>query len=130
MDTLSAFMRGQMNRDKEMMIFDWHKAATIIRERGGRDASAGLTSDWEWTGGEILRDGIPISEDQAFGLYLGSTWAPPQLNIDGRIIECWRYESEVPDWDAHTVWPQSARDILAPPVDYREITNQISRGQG
>ena len=33
------------------MVFDWNKAAQIIKERGATNASAGLSGDWEYTGG-------------------------------------------------------------------------------
>lgn len=32
MDTLLAFEMGRANRGKELMVFDWDKAATIIKE--------------------------------------------------------------------------------------------------
>lgn len=39
MDTLTAFRIGEANRGKEEMVFDWDKAATIIKERGIRNAA-------------------------------------------------------------------------------------------
>ena len=32
MDTLQAFAIGEANRDKELMVFDWDKAVSIIKE--------------------------------------------------------------------------------------------------
>lgn len=56
MDTTQAFQMASAAKAKgnEVMVFDWDKAAQIIKERGATEASAGLESDWEWTGGDIL----------------------------------------------------------------------------
>ena len=109
MNTLHAFAMGEANRGKEMMVFDWDKAARIIKERKPERASAGLRGDWEYTGGTIYIDGVTEYEYT----YLASTWAVPELEIDGEIIECYRMESEAPRWGAKTKWPKSALAILA-----------------
>ena len=44
--------------------------------------------------------------------YLASTWATPQLDIDGEIIDCYKMQSETDGWDSGTFWPDSAKDIL------------------
>lgn len=109
MDTASAFAMGQANRGNELKVFDWDKAATMIKEEEAINASAGLQGDWEWTGGEILVDGkIP---EHSY-TYLASTWATPELSIDGNFYACYKMQSEVPNWDASTFWPDSARKIL------------------
>lgn len=109
MDTLSAFVRGMANRGKERMVFDWEKAARLIKEKNGNYAEAWLDSDREWTGGVILEDGNPVKDDYT---YLASTWATPMIEIDGITQECYRMESEVPGWDAGTKWPPEALKIL------------------
>jgi hypothetical protein len=38
MNTISAFAMGTANRDKESMVFDWEKAARLIKERGASNA--------------------------------------------------------------------------------------------
>jgi len=111
MDTMSAFVMGQANRGKEQMVFDWDKAATLIRERNAQSASAGLSGDWEWTGDQVLADGKPIPSDSPC-TYLASTWATPELDIDGDIVDCYRMQSEVPEWNCKTYWPDSALAIL------------------
>lgn len=108
MDTMQAFMMGEMNRGKEMMVFDWDKAARIIAERKPKQAEAGLRGDWEWTGGTIYEDGKPVFDDYT---YLASTWATPELDIDGEIIDCYMMESKT-EWNAYTKWPESALNIL------------------
>lgn len=111
MDSMQAFAMGEANRDKELMVFDWDKAAQLIKERGSKQASAGLAGDWEWTGGDIMQDGKPVLRDDSY-TYLASTWATPELDIDGWRIDCFRMQSETPEWDAETTWPESALAIL------------------
>ena len=110
MDTMKAIATGQSNRGKEMMIFDWDKAAELIRERKPETASAGLSGAWGLTGGEIYRSGEIVDDEYTF---LGSTWATPLLEMDGAETECYRMQSETPDWDENTKWPKTALFILA-----------------
>lgn len=115
MDTLGAFARGQMAQamGAGLKVFDWHKAARRIKESGAMSASAGLSGDWEWTGGDILRYGRPLLTGESY-TYLASIWATPELEIEGGLTEdCWCWQSEHPDWGSDTRWPQSALDILA-----------------
>lgn len=108
MNTMQAFMMGVMNCGKEQMVFDWNKAARIIAERKTNFASAGLSGDWEWTGGTIYEDGKPVFDDYT---YLASTWATPELCIDDEIMDCYVMESET-EWNSDTKWPESALAIL------------------
>lgn len=66
MDTMSAFIQGQLNKDNPQRVFDWFTAARLIRERQVNEASAGLSGDWEWTGGEIYRNGHPVPADETY----------------------------------------------------------------
>jgi hypothetical protein len=111
MDTLTAFAMGEANRFRERMVFDWIKAAQIIAERNPAEAVAGLSSDMEWTSGTIWRDGIPVPKENTY-TYLASTWATPVLEIDGEEIPCFRMESETPNWNESTYWPEEARAAL------------------
>jgi len=111
METIRAFAMGEANKGEELMVFDWDKAAQIIKEKGVDSASAGLSGDWEYTGGEILIEGKPISKDDTY-VYLASTWATPELKIDCEIIDCFKMQSETDGWDADTFWPESALKIL------------------
>ena len=110
MNTLSAFAIGEMNRNPTRMVFDWDKAAKLIKERNATEASAGLSGDWEYTGGTIFADGKPDMESYT---YLASTWAEPELEIDGERMKCFRMEDDTPKWDEKTKWPESALFILA-----------------
>lgn len=109
MDTIMAFAMGERNRCKELMVFDWNKAARLIKERKPFKASAGLRDDWEWTGGIIFENGKPVKDKST---YLSSTWAVPELCLDGDVIDCYKMAHEVPSWGADTRWPKSALDIL------------------
>ena len=109
MDTKIGFALGRANRGKEPMVFDWNKAAELIRDRKPEIAMAGLQSDWEWTGGTIYENGLPVTDSYT---YLSSTWAVPELMLDWDIVPCYKMQSEVPDWGSDTKWPQSALNIV------------------
>lgn len=113
MDSLSAFARGEAARRQgaKQKIFDWHKAAQLIKERKPKEASAGLQSDWEWTGGTIYTDESgPLKEGRT---YLSSIWAIPELDLDGEVIPCWISEdNNSEEWNSDTFWPESALAIL------------------
>jgi len=114
MDSLSAFTLGQAHRDKPLRVFDWDTAAAIIAERKPQYVEAGLRGDMEWTGGAIWSKGAVVPEDDTY-TFLASTWATPVLVIDGEEVDCWRYQSDTPDWDAGTYWPDSARALVGTP---------------
>lgn len=109
MDNFSAFAIGAANRGKPIKVFDWIKAAKLIKESGETKASAGLSEDWEYTGDVIFEDGKPNLDGYT---YLASTWATPVLVIGDELIDCWIYKKDSPFWDANTKWPQEALDIL------------------
>jgi hypothetical protein len=94
------------------MVFDWDRAAWLIREFKATYASAGLAGDWEYTGGPILEDGRPVDPEYT-SAWLVSNWEEPQLLLEGEAIPCWRLLDHAPDWDEGTYWPDSARAILA-----------------
>lgn len=99
-----------MDTMKEMMVFDWNKAARLIRDRNPKSASAGLDGDLGHAGGEIYRSGEIIEDKYT---YLASTWATPMLKLDGGRYECYLMQSEAPYCAEDTKWPKSARRILA-----------------
>jgi len=114
MDTLTAFAMGEANRGNPSMVFDWAKAARLIREQsfaGPVDASAGLKGDWEYTGGAIFRNGSVIPRGQTY-TYLASTWAVPELDINGEVYECYVREDKT-EWGSDTYWPAEALKILS-----------------
>lgn len=100
-------------------MFDWIKAASIIRDRNVQDASAGLDGDETMTSGLIVNDGKIVRDS---GAYLSSTWAMPMLRIhhngtaDGEFTEtrilCWRYADEIPDSLRSHDWPDEAVAIV------------------
>ena len=113
MDTMKALAMKQLNLGNEPMVFDWDKAARLIKERKPKYVYAGLRDDWEWTGGMIYdkdQDGSPVVTNSY--TYLESIWAVPEIQIDGEIMPCYVMHHERPRWDSHTKWPQSALDIL------------------
>lgn len=111
MDSFSAIANGERNRGKPLMVFDWDKAAKIIKDSKCDFAEAGLSGDWEWTGGVIFEDGKPCDKENTY-TYLASTWATPELEVDGDTVPCWKYQDQTPDWGAETFWPETAIAIL------------------
>jgi hypothetical protein len=114
MDTFKAFAMGRAATisGNSQKIFDWNKAAQILKDKKAKYAEAGLEGDWEYTGGTILLDGKPFIKDNVY-TYLSSNWATPQLELDGETIDCFIYEDDNPNnWDSGTYWPQSALDIF------------------
>ncbi len=109
MNTAAAFAMGEANRNEPVKVFDWDKAARLIKERQPTEASAGLSGDWEYTGGSIYSGGKPDLESYT---YLASTWATPELDLDGEVIDCWVWAKDMPDWDSKTKWPASALELL------------------
>lgn len=108
MDTLSAFAMGEANRGRDSRVFDWDKAARMIREHKPKEAVAGLASDMEWTAGVIYRDGKIVDDEYT---YLSSTWATPVLLLDDEEHDCFVMKSET-TFDSGTKWPDTARAIV------------------
>lgn len=109
MDSLKAFTLGKLNKGKPFRVFDWVKAAELIKQHRPVEASAGLRDDWEWTGGTIYRKGKPVLNEYT---YLASNWAIPELDMDGTVLECWKYQHDTLGWDSDTKWPEEALKIL------------------
>ena len=98
--------RVQAARGNPKKVFDWKKAAEIIKENNIQNAFAGLDEDWSATSGAILSKGKPFKGD----CYLRSLWATPVLIADGGHYECW--VENHPEWDADTIWPDEALQII------------------
>jgi hypothetical protein len=113
MDSMMAFARANVARQRgaKQKVFDWIKAAQLIRERQSETASAGLSQDWEYTGGSIFANGQPVPREETY-TYLSSNWAIPELNLDGEVISCWKFEDDTPGWNAGTYWPPEALEEL------------------
>jgi hypothetical protein len=114
MDTARAIAKGMRAcaSGARHRVFDWNKAARLIRESKATSAVAGLASDMEWTSGEILTEGKPTSREDTY-VFLASNWATPVIVLDGAgEVGCWAYADATPKWDAHTYWPKSALAIL------------------
>lgn len=112
MNPFEIIYKAEANSGKDAMVFDWDKAAKLIKMRGAYTAHAGLRGDWGYTGGIILEHGKIIPQEDTY-TYLASTWAVPELIIDdGEPIACYTMQSVHPEWDAESYWPDTARDIL------------------
>lgn len=110
MDTLRAVTLGMASRDNPLKVFDWDAAANYMVLNNIKYAAAGLSGDWEYTGGQIFADGKIVPEEDTY-TYLASTWATPQLYTERGLVDCWKWQYDT-DWDCHTYWPESAREII------------------
>lgn len=110
MDAATIILSTKYNEPK---VFDWEKAARIIKKTKTKTASAGLLEDWESTSGEIFLDGKPNFENNPY-LFLSSTWATPILKINGKEFSCYRMKNETPGWgwSSDTYWPDEALVLL------------------
>lgn len=109
MDSLQAMMMGLWNRGNEQKVFDWDKAASIIKERQPEQAVAGLKEDMEYTAGVIWEHGHIVTDSYTF---LASTWATPVLVLDDdEIIPCYLMASKT-TYTSDTVWPESALAVI------------------
>lgn len=113
MDSMQAFMKSMEAQESGAVgrVFDWDKAAKLIKTRNPQQASAGLRDDWEWTGGRIFEGGKPVPASETC-TFLASSWAIPELDLDGDIMECWVSADQKPEWNSGTYWPESALKIL------------------
>lgn len=121
MNTLEAAARYKqaISEGKRMRVFDWDKAARILRAQGASEAYAYLEEDEDCTGGYILQNGEIIKNEYT---YLASLWARPMLRInDLEDIPCYRNEEDTPGWDADTKWPESALEIF---FGEKELTHE------
>jgi hypothetical protein len=112
MKTIDAVARALASRGEPPMVFDWVKAVRLIVASGYQDASAGLSGDWEWTGGAIFEDGAPVPKDRTY-TFLASNWATPEIEIGGVVESCYVMKDDSPGWDSGTYWPPEALAILS-----------------
>lgn len=96
-------------------VFDWIRAAEIIKKEKPKVAEAGLEEDWNCTAGYVWRDGKPVPKDETY-TYLASRWATPILRLDdGKEIECWVFDNEEGNphkFNEKTYWPDVALKII------------------
>lgn len=121
--------RVDFNAKDGWKVFDWCKAATILKERDPHAAHAFLNKQRDTTRGRIWLNHQPCTEDDTL---LASRWDTPMLEIDCVATECYvdpmqiekEFQKErLPDgtvtilprkaeWGMHTLWPDSALRIL------------------
>jgi hypothetical protein len=90
-------------------VFDWVKAAQLIRDRRPLKAVARLAEDIDWTSVVIYCNGAIVDGGTPF---LASSWATPVLVLDDEEIDCF---VELIKDDSHyeLMWPKEARAILS-----------------
>ena len=121
METEKAFAMARASQGQPRKVFDWGKAAQRIKEQQPTTAGAGLQSDWEYTGGKIWKDGKPVLQEDTY-TFLRSTWATPELEMDGVKEDCFIME-DTTEWDADTYWPPEALEIIGLPKEETDGQN-------
>lgn len=123
MDTSKAIKKAMANMGNDPKVFDWVKAAELIRQRKPLYAIAGLVEDWENTSGVIYENGKIVRDSYT---YLASKWATPVLVMydDKKSTECFVMGSET-NWDAETKWPSIAVTILNKKEDSSDETEAL-----
>jgi len=95
-------------RKVQRRVFDWIKAASIIRSTMPDSADAGLYEDWDMTSTTIFRGGKIERNDDG---HLASTWATPQLWLrrgdELTCCDCY-VDSDSTSWTDSTRWPEEA----------------------
>ena len=88
MDTMSAFIRGQIAREQgnKMSYFDGIKIKQIMKKHKVNSASIYLESDREWTETEIHLNKKGKLSAESIGV-TGSYWATPMLEIGEESFE-------------------------------------------
>lgn len=111
------FTTTRGNNANPFKTFDWDKAAEIIRanlsEHPYLIAEAGLQGDWDYTGGEIFKNGEIINDNYT---YLKSNWAIPTLILswdgDEQLeIDCYTSDVET-RFDSDSEWDEQSIKIL------------------
>ena len=111
LDDTALTKRDTANRDI-LNVFDWEKAAKLIRDRKPKLVEAGLEDDWDYTGGKIYENGDIVPKDKTY-TYLASVWCIPKIIIDDEELDCFVVlESENSKWNSGTYWPEEALEIL------------------
>lgn len=108
--------------ENPQQAFNWDKAAEIIKDRlkehPNLRAEAGLEGDWNYTGGVIFEDGVPVTDDYT---YLASNWAIPTLILtydggDEEAIPC--YIEKNGRFSEDTKWDEESLSILGIPLPH------------
>ena len=109
-DACSVLVNEAIDNGGVAKVFNWIKAANIIKENPEKTWYAGLLEDWYWTSDIIWKNGHTTDCDE---LYPYSIWATPILmsTDNSEFIECWVPADEV-DWDDDTKWPEEALNII------------------
>ena len=110
-------IQARAAKDKPLMVFDWDKAAEIIKSNLEKypnlRAEAGLQGDWEYTGGIIYENKLSVTSDYT---YLASNWAIPTLllfNGEDEVLEvgCYALKDES-RFTSESKWDEKSLKIL------------------
>lgn len=100
-----AFEKGRANKTNQVMVFDWVKAATKIKEVNPKVAKMGLDGDFAQTAKVIFENGKAVINEY---IRTSSTWATPLLILDRRVFICFYFTSK----DTWSNWTEETINIL------------------
>lgn len=99
------FFHGQINRHRCDLVFDWEKAARLIREKKPYIAHAGLEDSWEREYRKIYQGGLPVYSET----FHSPNKKPVLIMNSSEPIPCCKMEY---DTNGMEPWPREALDIL------------------
>ena len=94
------------------MVFDWERAADLLRKRRPRAAYVSMVGKRERSTPVLIYKDGEIVHDSLYGWGYYDAFDTPTLLIDGDEIECFRLENTITTWALGDYWPESARRIL------------------
>lgn len=98
-------------------VFDWDRAAALIKATGARTALAGIDKDWVSSSDSIFEDGRARA-DSACQAWTENPAMSPCLVLDGKRISCYKemWAGDISLADRKAIWPgRSAEALPAPP---------------
>lgn len=99
------FQFGHISKDKCDMVFDWEKAAQIIKDTRPYIAYAQLEEDWEKETRKIYQGGIPVYSETVHS----QKYRPMLVVNSEKPIPCFKMEY---DTNGMEPWPTRALNIL------------------
>ena len=99
-----------LGNDEVARVFDWVRAAEIIRENPGVDVYASDYGGEDGMYARIYHEEGPVDRGLlSSSLGYVTRMGRPSIRLNGTVIECWRWARVT---DSQPYWPAEALDIL------------------
>lgn len=98
-------------------VFDWDRAAALIKATGAQTALAGIDKDWLSSSDSIFDDGR-ARVDSACQAWTENPNMSPCLELDGKRMPCFKemWVSDITVADRRAIWPGRSAEILPAPA--------------